>query len=451
MDKLLTKIKKILLVGGDILILYLSLWIALNIRYNFVLNPNIWQQHFLPFTIIYFLWLIIFYISGLYDLTLARNNQLFYSTLFKVLIIAAILSITFFYLMPYFGIAPKTNLFLNLAVFAVIFPFWRQLFNYFIKSSAFMHNILIIGKTNEAKELYEYIKENPQLGYYPKKILDYQEVHLIFDLVENIVKENIQTIVTAINPHKDSALIRNLYQCLPLKISLIDLPSFYERIIGKIPVSAIEEIWFLENLMNNDKKLYESIKRILDILGSLIFGIITLPLYPIIALLIKIDSPGPVFYKQKRVGQDGKIFTLVKFRSMIQDAEKYGAQWTTENDSRVTRVGNFLRKTRLDELPQLWNVLKGEMSFVGPRPERPEIAFGKDLNLQKQIPFYQIRHLIKPGLTGWAQINFRYGASVEDSLEKLQYDIYYLKNYSFTLDLAIVLKTIKTILSRAGR
>lgn len=449
MQFLIAKLKKILLLGGDLVVLYLSLWLTLNLRYQFYVAPSLWNQHLLAFSAIYFIWLIIFYISGLYDLNLARSNHLFYAALFKILLIAAAVSIGFFYFVPYVDIAPKTNLFLNLAIFAALFVSWRYSFNYFIKSPSLLTNLLIIGKTKETDELVQHLKENPQFGYFPKKYVDYQEVHLIFDLIENLVKENIQMIVAAINPQKNHALIKNLYQCLPLKITLIDLANFYEKITGRIPISIIEEIWFLENLMAAEKEFYDGLKRVFDIIGALALGILTLPLLPLIALVVKLDSPGPIFYKQKRVGQDGKIFTLIKFRSMIKGAEKSGAQWTVPNDTRITKMGDFLRKTRLDELPQLWNVLKGEMSFVGPRPERPEIALGQ--NLPEYIPFYQIRHLIRPGLTGWAQINFHYGASIEDAFEKLQYDLYYLKNRSFTLDLATALKTIKIILGREGQ
>lgn len=445
----IAKLKQFLLFIGDIAVLYLSLWLTLNIRYQFYIPESLWYQHLIAFSIIYLFWLIIFYISGLYDLNLARNDQFFYATLFRVLLIAASLSTIFFYFIPYFTITPKTNLFLNLVIFTFIFVIWRHAFNYFIKASALANNVLIIGKTKETAELIKYLTENPQLGYFPKKNLDYHEIQLIFDLIETIVKDNIQIIVTAVDPHKDRTLVKNLYQCLPLKVALNDLPTFYEKITGKIPISAIEEIWFLENLMNDNKGLYESLKRTLDILGAIFLGLLSLPLYPFIALAIKISDGSPVFYRQTRVGQNGKIFILIKFRTMVQNAEKDGAQWTIENDLRITKIGNFFRKTRIDELPQLWNILKGDMSFIGPRPERPEIAFGK--NLPDHIPFYQIRHLIKPGLSGWAQINYHYGSSVEDAFEKLQYDLYYLKNLSFSLDLAIFLKTIKIVLSSEGR
>jgi len=452
MGTLGSKIKRGLLFGGDLAFLYISLWLTLLIRYGLKIkdiHPDLQNPLLLPFTIIYIVWLIVFYIIGLYDLQIARNNLNFYATLFKALLINASLGIAFFYFIPYFGVTPKTILFINLLIFALLWSGWRQIYNKLIAASVFLNNVFFIGETKETKDLVEYIKKNPQLGFRIKKVAQPQEVALIFDLIEYLIKDRIQTIVTAIDPRNDIMPVRNLYYCLPLNITLYDLPTFYEKITGKVPISAIEKIWFLENLMREKKSVYESVKRAFDIIFALILGIISLALFPFIALAIKIDSAGPVFYKQKRVGENNQIFNIYKFRSMIKDAEKDGAKWARKKDERVTKVGKFLRASRLDELPQLLNVLRGDMSFVGPRPERPEFVFGA--NLQRQIPFYQIRHLVKPGLTGWAQINFEYGASLEDTIEKLQYDLFYIKNRSFVLDAGIVLKTIKIVLSAAGR
>ena len=449
MDKTTNRIKKIMLLSGDIAILYLALWLTLAVRYGALPKKEIWQIHLLPFSIIYLIWILVFYIIGLYGLDLARNNLAFFNTLFQAFVINSFIAITFFYLIPYFNIAPKTNLFLDSMISIILVFAWRQAYNHLIKSTTFLSNVLIIGKTKEAEEIAEKIKKNPQFGYRIKKIVNYENIKLIFDLTDIITKKNIQTVVTAVNLHKHPDLMQNLYHCLPLKITLVDLPSFYEGITGKVPISAIEEIWFLENLMSKRKNFFEIIKRVLDITFSVVFGLISLIFYPFVILVIKLDAPGPIFYKQKRVGQDGRIFSITKFRTMVQDAEKDGIQWAKNNDTRVTRVGRFLRKVRLDELPQLWNIIKGEMSFIGPRPERPEFVFGKN-SIEREIHFYQIRHMVKPGLTGWAQIKFQYGASLEDTIEKLQYDLYYLKNRSFILDLSIMLKTIKIIFSAAG-
>ena len=241
--------------------------------------------------------------------------------------------------------------------------------------------------------------------------------------------------------------VKRFYEALPLGISILDFPDFYETVAEKIPVSVISESWFLVNLVEINKRLFESFKRIFDIALSIILGVPTMFLFPIIGAVIKISGDGSIFYRQKRVGKNGKIFEIVKFRTMEENAEKNGAQWAIANDPRATKAGKILRKTRLDELPQLWNILRGDMSFIGPRPERPEFI----AELQKQIPHYAMRHLIKPGLTGWAQIKFPYAASVEDAMEKLQYDLYYIKHRSLVLDFGVVLKTIKIVLSRGGR
>lgn len=449
----MTAIKRFSLFIGDIVILYLALFLTLYFRYleNWTTQ---WPEHIYPFTIIYILWLIVFYIIGLYDLNLARNNLDFFLTLTRALLINAVLAIAFFYFIPYFGITPKTILFIHLLVFALLFVAWRQVFNFFIKTPALLNSVLIIGQGKESKELTAHIKDNPQLGYRIKKIIEAQDVAILSDLIKIIVREKIQLIVIAVNPHRDGTLVRNLYHCLPLKTIVMDLPAFYEKITGKIPVSSIEEMWFLENLMCGRRSIFEAAKRVFDVAFASIGLITSAPLFPFIATAIKINSSGPVLIRQKRVGQDNQIYELLKFRSMYAlapdgSAENNGAQWSQKEDKRITAVGNILRKTRLDELPQLWNILKGNMSFVGPRPERPEFAFSNDL--LSKIPFYQIRHTIKPGLTGWAQIKYPYGSSIEDTLQKLQYDLFYIKNRSFILDSGIILKTIKTILGAVGR
>ena len=388
------KVKKIIILLGDIIILYASLGLALFLRYLPDFSYTIFQKHLVPFTLVYLTWLLIFYICGLYDLSLAKNTLLFYSILLRSIIIGVAVAISFFYLIPLYGITPKTNLAIDILILTLLLYVWRQLFNYLIKSPALLNNVLIIGRNKEAEQLIRHVKGNPQLGYYIKKIISEKDTDSVFNLIEIVIKEKIQTIVTIPDPRHDNTLVRNLYHCLPLKITLFNLPTFYERISGKVPVSVIEEFWFLENLMDSQKNVYETFKRIFDLLFGLALGIASLFLYPFIALAVKLDSSGPIFYQQKRVGQDSRIFQIVKFRSMVENAEKDGAKWAQKNDPRITRVGNFLRKTRLDELPQLWNVIKGEMSFVGPRPERPEFVFGT--NMERQIPFYQIRHLVKP-------------------------------------------------------
>ncbi len=234
---------------------------------------------------------------------------------------------------------------------------------------------------------------------------------------------------------------------------VLDLIDFYEYFLRKIPVKLIKDCKYFFNMdvyRHYDhffKKLYFFGKRLLDITASILILVLTCPIMVLTAIAIKLESEGGAIFKQVRTGLNGKPFVLYKFRSMRKDAEKDGAKWASENDNRVTKVGKFIRKTRIDELPQLFNVLKGDMSLIGPRPERPEF----DEKLEKEIPYYSLRYLVKPGLTGWAQVNYPYGASVEDAEQKLTYDLYYVKNSSFLLDIEIALKTIKVIFFARGR
>lgn len=232
-------------------------------------------------------------------------------------------------------------------------------------------------------------------------------------------------------------------------IPIYRLPDAYETFWYKLPSSLLQDRWIAFSDGFNLMSGYFSIrlKRAFDIILALFLLILCSPLLLLVALLIKLDSPGPIFYSQPRSGFYGKTFRVYKFRSMYQDAEKRGAQWATQRDPRITRVGHWLRLLRIDELPQIWNVLKGEMSLIGPRPERPEF----DIQLQEVIPYYEVRYLVRPGITGWAQVMYPYGASIEDAYEKLAYDLYYIKNYSLWLDLAIVFKTIRVVLLGKGR
>jgi exopolysaccharide biosynthesis polyprenyl glycosylphosphotransferase len=232
-------------------------------------------------------------------------------------------------------------------------------------------------------------------------------------------------------------------------VRIFDLTDFYERYFQKLPVLHLKDGWFALShgfdLLHLNMQL--RLKRIVDVSLALLTLLLTSPICILVAILIRMDSRGPVIYSQLRTGAHGKHFMLHKFRTMVSNAEENGAAWTRPDDDRITRVGWLLRKMRLDEIPQTWNVLKGDMSFIGPRPERPEF---NDL-LETNIPYFEMRYLVKPGITGWAQVMFPYGASVEDAREKLQYDLYYIKNYSLLLDLVIAVKTVRVILFGKGR
>jgi len=449
------KFKKIALLGGDIIILYLSLYLTLLIRYSSKQLATSWAIHLWPFTIIFLLWLIIFYISNLYNLNLAINNLKFFQLSGKALAITGLISLAFFYLIPQINIAPKRNLFIFIVIFAVLFVLWRQFYNWSLKSYLPKSHLAIIGFNEQVQELINELQKKPHLGFIVSFIVDnnatdqsLNNIPLIKDIgqMKQLINKNkISNIILTADPHYSDNLRSALFDCLPLKINYISLPNFYEAITGKIPLDAINQMWFLENLNEGSKSWFNKIKRFYDFILAVLILLISLPFWLLIALIIKLESCGPVFIIMPRLGQNNKIFNLIKFRTMREEGNNRSP--TIANDPRITKFGSFLRKTRLDEVPQMINVIRGEMSFVGPRPERPELA----LELEKQIPFYRERLLVKPGLTGSDQISGEYHSPIrEDSLKKLQYDLFYIKNRSLYLDISIILKTIATVLSRKG-
>ncbi len=428
-----------ILLLGDVVILYLSLFVTLLLRYREEFYVQFNDYHKLPFGIIFVLWILIFYVAGLYDLRHLRNNIEFLKKLSLAILVGAFAALAFFYLVPIFGITPRTNLFIFIVMFAFLESLWRRFFNRTISGEA-PNRALLIGNDPTAEEISAHLKENPQHGYaislWLKKDLTNTDTR---GLREVIARHGINLVIIPRHFTKNDEIAKSFYELLGLGIEIRDLTSFYELIFRKVPLANLEESWFLENAVEH-KKFYDELKRALEFLFALALGVFLIPLEVSIAILIKLTSRGPVIYKQERIGKNNKPFTLYKFRTMRKDAEQHGARWSGGGDARVTSIGKILRYTHLDELPQLLNILKGDVSFVGPRPERPEFT----RLLSEKIPYYEIRHLIIPGITGWAQINYRYGSSVEDAYEKLQYDIFYLKNRSLVLDAAIILKTLKS-------
>ncbi len=434
--------KIMLLIAGDFALFYVSLFLALIIRYQGMTSYKIWEMHEVPFFFIHIFWLFVFYIGGLYETENFSSYKKLLERVLKTMTVTSILSILIFYLVPGITIAPKTNLFIDIAILTLLLVFWRRFFGH-ISGKTEKIKTLFFGSSKEMENLTHRLKISSHLSYEVSAVLKSTDE----DIASLVKKHGIQLIVAAKEMMQNEEAARKFYEVLPLGVSVIDFPSFYEMLVEKIPVSIINKTWFLENVLEINKRSFEILKRFADILGAIILGIPTLILFPFIAIAIKLTSIGTIFYEQKRTGGNGKIFEIIKFRTMMADAEINGAKWAEKKDPRITGVGKFLRKTRLDELPQLWNVLKGEMSFIGPRPERPEFVS----ELEKEIPHYAMRHLVKPGLSGWAQVKFPYGASIEDAMEKLQYDLYYVKNRSLVLDLAIAAKTIGIIISQKGR
>lgn len=448
-------LKKFILLFGDILTLYLSLYLTLLIRYLEWPMAATWQNHLWPFSIVFVAWILIFYISNLYSLHIAVNDGKFFNLTMRSVIISSLLSAAFFYINPNISIAPKTNLVIYLVVFTVLFLLWRRTFNWLLGAYLPKNKVVVIGRNGQVDELAQVLKTNPHLGYKIALIVNPngsgQNVNkkIVFDKIlklnQFLVENKISMIVLAADPHASPELRTFLFNCLPLKINFVSLPNFYETITGKVPIEAIDKMWFLENLNLGNKHLFDLFKRIYDFILGLAVLFLSLPLWPLIALAIKLESRGPVFITMLRAGRNGEEFRMFKFRTMKEEGNTRSL--TVANDPRITRFGSILRKTRLDEIPQVINIVRGQMSFVGPRPERPELI----RDLEKQIPFYRERMLVKPGATGWDQVSGEYHSPTpEDSLKKLQYDLFYIKNRSLYLDLSIILKTIATVLSRKG-
>ncbi len=359
-----------------------------------------------------------------------------------VLLLNAFVSIALFYL-SLFNITPKTNLAIFILAFGVLDYIWRRIFNLSLRSRSPIY-ILIIGSNQTIDETASYVAHNPHLGYRIERWTPENDMTRSFEsLAQFIAQQSIDIVIVPNYIKRNAATAKIIYKLFSLGIEILDFSSFYEVIFGKIPLNEVEETWLLENIARK-RPFYRFVKRCIDIILAAILFILTLPLIIIIALAISLTSRGPIIYAHTRIGENGRPFTLYKFRSMIEDATH---RWPRENDRRITRVGRIIRRTHLDELPQLVNIIRGEVSFVGPRPDFTE--FFKTIS--QKIPYYTIRTLVRPGVSGWAQINYPITASLEETRERLAYDLYYLKHCSFILDIRIMLKTAKVMLIGAGR
>mgnify|MGYP000176761275 CR=1 FL=1 len=342
------------------------------------------------------------------------------------------------------------------AVFGMLANRVRSLHN---RSRAMvMHRVLIIGVGAEAKTVADSLSlDDPTVeitGFYPGH--PHEEVHVAPDqvltrdmsLTDTAMALRADEIIVAVRERRGGVLpLRDLLDCRISGIKVMDLSSHFESMLGQIRIDALKAGWLIFGDGFDQGFLRTSIKRFFDCICALILLILTAPIMLATALLIRLEDGSGVFYKQERVGLNGRLFNVIKFRSMRKDAESDGKpRWAVANDDRVTRIGRIIRKLRIDELPQLYCVLKGDMSMVGPRPERP---FFVD-NLTKQIPFYTVRHSVKPGVTGWAQVRYHYGASVDDAVHKLQYDLYYVKNHTLLLDLVVLFETVSVVLGGKG-
>jgi len=414
----------LLLFIGDLVSFYLSLAFALFIRSGKWPNLEQFLVLAIPFSFLFLAWIVVFFASDLYGKQTAIARRRLGSVVFNAQLVNTLLAILFFYFIPYFGVAPKTILFICLILSFGLVILWRRfLFVRFYRGRK--ENVLFLCRGPEAKELEAEFKGNSK---YNIKILSQ-------DLApEQISKQATLVVIDDYDsrPEDEQAYYRMIFS----GVRFVTVADLYEEVFDRVAIRTINERWFLENISNRPKPYYNFLKRVFDIALASILGLISLVFYPFVWILIKLGDGGPVFFTQERVGRNNRIFLIYKFRSMKGD--------------KITRIGNFLRRTRIDELPQLLSVISGHQSLVGPRPEKPDYVE----EYSKAIKFYDIRHIIAPGLSGWAQIyqedHPHFTASVEQTREKLSYDLYYVKNRSLWLDIKIALKTLNILARRKG-
>lgn len=405
-----------------------------------------------------FFCLAAFYLFDLYDFIVMHDRRELVLRLVQALGLAWVALAISFYVFPTLALGRSIAV-LALPLALGLMVGWRVSIHWLLGHPDFGERILIVGSGNLAVELAREVLNRPDAGYriagfvgtdselLGKSLINPRVIGLTEQLEEVVKQEGVDRIVVAMGERRGQFPTDKLLQLsLAGDVSIEEGASFYERLTGRVSLNMLRPSWLIFTGRGRQTKLTGLTRSAVHRLIALIGLVVSLPIGILTAILVKLDSKGPIFYKQERVGTNGRTFVLTKFRSMRVDAEQDGPVWASKSDDRTTRVGRVLRKIRVDEIPQFWNILKGEMNFVGPRPERPHFV----AQLAQEIPFYEQRHLIAPGLTGWAQIKYPYGASIEDARQKLQYDLFYIKNQSLILDAIIMFETIKIILFGRG-
>ena len=440
-----------ILIVGDIIVFNVALWLTLFLRYLEIPSSARLEAHLPPFLIFSGVWLLVFFILGLYDKHTNLLKRLLLSRIIYAQVINVLVAAVLFFSIP-FGITPKTNLVIYLVVSTGLLTSWR-LFLVPMFSHTQIHKAILIADGQEAIELADEINNNDRYSYYFVRIIDATTLTQTTDFEEKLLKlvekEKIELIVADSKSEAIRVFLPVLFDLsfLRFAFTFLEFNRLYEDTFDRVPVSSIQYDWFISNISQAKSSIYDGVKRAIDIVGAVVFLIPSLLLFPFVALAIKLEDKGALFYTTKRVGQFNEIITIYKLRT------KNGA----DNGDRAlksllidTKVGAILRKTRIDELPQLINVIRGDLSFIGPRPEMPALA-----NIYaKEVPYYNARHFLKPGLSGWAQINNfdvpRGGIDVPRTSIKLSYDLFYLERRSILLDIHIALKTFATIIMRTG-
>lgn len=428
---------------GDIFIFFVSLWLALGVRYGEVPSSEVLGQHITPFAILFVLWLAVFAIAGLYGKhTLVFKSKL-PSLLLNAQIANSLVAVAFFYLLPLWGITPKILLAAYLIISFTLIVLWRVGLagKWKIRDR---EQAMLIGAGKEMEELRLEVNANGRYGFEFVSHIDLSVNTDSGNIAQEISVKNISLVVIDRKNEASDSILPKLQDLMVSGVRFVPMDKMYEEVFDRIPLSLIGHHWFLENISSINRSLYTVVRRASDIFVAGLLAIPSLLAFPFVALAIKLEDSGPVFIAQERIGQGNSIIKLWKFRSM-RGSDK--GKWVTDGDDRITRVGKFIRRTRIDELPQLWNVIRGDISLIGPRPD----ILGLGRELAGQLPYYTIRTLVKPGLSGWAQVNQDLPPqSLEETRLRLSYDLYYIKHRSLMLDFMIALKTVKVLLSRKG-
>ena len=440
--------------GGELLLIFGSVALAAAFQDTPDLAANLWK-----IAVVTLICQLCLYYNDFYDLTLVHSNRELVVRLLQAAGAASIVLAALYFVMPTLMIG--NGIFVSsLFVFLVAILGWRLIFNSVTGSLKLdEERVLFVGTGDSARKVARQILDQHEFAYrvigfidddaarVGERIVNPAIVGTPADMQRLIAEHRVDRIVVGLSDRRGKLPVEELLRAKMAGIRVEDATTTYERVTGKILLDDLRPSWLIFSDGFRVSRATRLMKRAVDLVFSLVLAIVTLPLMLLTALLVLLEDGRPILYRQERVGENGGTFVLSKFRSMRKDAEHGGTPiWATDGDDRITRVGRFIRKTRLDELPQLWNVVRGDMSFVGPRPERPFFVE----QLAQDIPFYQQRHAVKPGLTGWAQIKYRYGASREDAMEKLRYDLYYIKHLSVVFDLTIVFDTVKVVLFRKG-
>jgi sugar transferase (PEP-CTERM system associated) len=452
--------RTILLILAEAALVYGAIICAVYLRVGVIDAPVelVTKHGYVKAALATFFCLATFYLFDLYDFLMMHDRRELVLRLVQALGLAWIALAFSFYAFPSLMLGRGISL-IALPLALALMVSWRVSIHWFLGHPDFGERILIVGSGDSAVEVAREVLDRPDAGYrivgfvgtdahlLGKSLINPRVIGMTEELGDIVKRENIDRIVVAMGERRGQFPTDKLLQLsLAGQVTIEEGASFYERITGRVSLMMLRPSWLIFTGRGRQAKVAELLRSTVHWLVALIGASLSLPLVGITAILIKLDSRGPIFYKQERVGKNGRTFTLTKFRSMNVDAEQDGPVWASKHDARTTRVGRVIRKVRIDEIPQFWNILKGEMSFVGPRPERPHFV----AQLAEEIPFYEQRHLIAPGLTGWAQIKYPYGASMEDARQKLQYDLFYIKNKGLVLDAVIIFETIKIILFGRG-